>query len=932
MKTMAAPDTDPLLLERRQVLKLMAAAAALGSGACSGPPTESIVPFVNMPERSLPGRPQFYATCTALSGYGSGVLVESNEGRPTKVEGNPLHPATLGATDIFSQAAPLQLWDPARSQAVLHDNEISTWPRFLQDIEQELQAFDRNQGEGLFILTGNVTSDTLYRQIQSLRERYPRARWHQYDPLNRDTELQGSQMAFGRPVDTLYHLDRTRVLVTLDADLLSGSPASVRHARDLIATRNPDRGPMSRIYAVESFPGLIGALADHRAALSPAQIERAAVELAQAIGILPHDSSEARSPFIASASADLLAAGGDALVVAGSSLSAHVHALVHAINHRLGARGRTFDHIDPVAHEPVAHADSIRSLAGAMAAGEVHSLIIIGGNPVYDAPVDLDFCGLLGQVPHSVHLSAYVDETSTCCRWHVPATHEFEHWSDIRAFDGTASIVQPLIAPLYHGRSPHDLLNALLRSSASGHDTVRDTWRARIVDDDAWRRVLRQGVIDATASAPLEVVARTPQLPRVTTRPELQIQFVADQSVRDGQFANNAWLQELPRSMSKLTWDNAVYLSPRTAAVLRVAAGDVIELRQEGRSLRAPVWILPNHADHCLTLPLGYGRTRAGPVGDGVGFDAYRLRRSGAFWHDRIEIARTGARHEFASTQNHARMQGRDIIRSATLKDFRGNPQFAVDSERKRVPDVSLYPEHAYDGYKWGMAIDLNACIGCNACTIACQAENNIPVVGKQEVIRGREMHWIRVDRYFQDDGEADAAFQPVPCMHCEHAPCEEVCPVGATVHDSQGLNLQVYNRCVGTRFCSNNCPYKVRRFNFLQYSNQSDEKLAALANPEVTVRERGVMEKCTYCIQRIQRARIQAEQLGRPVRDGEVVTACQAVCPTQAISFGNLNDRTAQVNEFKASPRNYSLLAELNTRPRTTYLARVTNPRTEEE
>jgi molybdopterin-containing oxidoreductase family iron-sulfur binding subunit len=931
MKTMAEHGADPLLLERRQVLKLMAAAAALGSGACSGPPTESIVPFVNMPERSLPGRPQFYATCTTLSGYGMGVLVESNEGRPTKVEGNPLHPATLGATDTFSQAAALQLWDPARSQAVLHDNEISTWPRLLEDIERELRPFDRNQGQGLFILTGNVTSDTLYRQIQSLRERYPRAQWHQYDPLNRDNELRGSQLAFGRPVDTLYRLDRVRALLTLDADLLSGSPASVRHARDLIATRNPDRGPMSRIHAVESFPGLIGALADHRMALGPMQIERMVVQLAQTIGVYPRDASESHDPFIASAAADLMAANGDALVVAGPSLPGHVHALVHAINHRLGAHRRTFDHIAPVAYEPVSHVDSIRSLAHAIAAGEVRSLIIIGGNPVYDAPVDLDFGSLLGQVPHSIHLSAYVDETSTCCRWHAPATHEFEHWSDTRAFDATASIVQPLIAPLYHGHSPHDLLNALLRSSASGYDTVKATWRARIADDDAWRKVLRQGLIEGTASSPLEVVARPAQPMPAVAGPALQIGFIADQSMRDGQFANNAWLQELPRSMSKLTWDNAAYLSPRTAAELRVATGDVIELRQSGRSLRTPVWVLPNHADHCLTLPLGYGRTRAGPVGDGVGFDAYRLRTTGAFWHDHVEVARTGVRHEFASTQNHARMEGRNIIRGTTLEQFRRNPQFSVDSERERVPEVSLYPEHPYDGYKWGMAIDLNACIGCNACTIACQAENNIPVVGKQEVIRGREMHWIRVDRYFRDDDQ-DAEFQPVPCMHCEHAPCEEVCPVGATLHDSQGLNLQVYNRCVGTRFCSNNCPYKVRRFNFLQYSNESNQKLAALANPEVTVRERGVMEKCTYCIQRIQRARIQAEQLGRPIRDGEVVTACQAACPTQAISFGNLNDGTAKVNEYKASPRNYSLLAELNTRPRTTYLARVTNPRQPEE
>jgi Fe-S-cluster-containing dehydrogenase component len=920
-------------LDRRRVLKLMAASAALASGACTGPPAEKIVPFVKAPEDELPGNPLFYATAVELNGYGMGVLVENNDGRPTKVEGNPAHPASLGATDTFAQAQVLDLWDPARSKMPLHRGQFATWLEFVGSMQKELDALTSSDGQTLFVLTREITSPTLLSQLNALRQRFPQMSWHRYDPLHRDNELLGAQLAFSRPVDTLYHFDRARVVVSFDADFLFGSAASVRYARDWVRLRNPDNGSMSRMYVLETMPSLTGAKADHRRAATPTQIEQSLLRIARAFGLGPGaEPDESFAKFEAAIVDDLRAHSGAALIVPGPALRPQLHGLVHALNHRLEGAGRTFTHIEPVAPEPVSHVQSVRDLADAIKAGRVRTLLILDGNPAYDAPADLDFAILLKRVPNSVHLSLYEDETSAVCTWHLPKTHEFEHWSDIRAFDGTACIVQPLIAPLYSGVSPHEVLNVLLGTpNVSAHDTVRAYWQKTIPssNDAQWRKMLREGVIAETSSQELNVTPTLLPNYRDQAHPAepLTLRFVPDQSVLDGRFATNAWLQEIPRSHSKITWDNAAYLSPRTAHDLNVVTGDVIEVQHGSSRVRAGAYVLPNHADRCITLPLGYGRLRAGPIGSGVGFNAYALRTSESPWHAQAQVRKGPGQWLFATTQNHARMEGRNLVRRASFDEFARNPRFANDSEDERVPSQSLYPEYPYDGYKWGMSIDLNACIGCNACTIACQAENNIAVVGKDQVHRGREMHWIRIDRYYIETPHGtDTAFQPVPCMHCEHAPCEEVCPVGATVHDSQGLNLQVYNRCVGTRFCSNNCPYKVRRFNFLQYSNQREESLKAVQNPEVTVRERGVMEKCTYCIQRIQRGRIEAQKLGRPLRDGEVVTACQAVCPTNAITFGNLNEDGAQVTKVKASPRNYALLAELNTRPRTTYLAEVVN------
>jgi molybdopterin-containing oxidoreductase family iron-sulfur binding subunit len=625
------------------------------------------------------------------------------------------------------------------------------------------------------------------------------------------------------------------------------------------------------------------------------------------------------------------------------------------MNQALGNIGTTVTYIDPVETATTDHMESLRELVRDMAAGSVQTLIVIGGNPVYTAPADLDFSRAYDKVPFRAHLSLYNDETSWRSQWHLPMSHPLESWSDARAYDGTISIVQPLIAPLYDTRTAHELLAAFAgKSGTSNHDIVQTYWKSRLPGnfDDSWQSVLNDGIIataiapraatagggattgtDSTrtaAAAPSPAAAAPAVTPPAPDKGGLEIVFRADPHIWDGRYANNGWLQELPKPASRLTWDNAALISPKTAESLGVSNGDMVDLNYGGRSLQMPVWIVPGQADGSVTVHLGYGRSRAGNVGNGAGFNAYTLRTSDAPWFGSgLQVSKTGEGYKLVTTQDHYGLDGRNIYRAATIEDFRKNPEIVHHMEHAEEPRQTFYPEFKYDGYAWGMAIDLNSCIGCNACTIACVAENNIAVVGKDQVSRGREMHWIRVDRYF--GGEIDnpeVYHQPVPCMQCENAPCEVVCPVGATVHSAEGLNDMVYNRCVGTRYCSNNCPYKVRRFNFLLYSDLNTESLKLGRNPDVTVRSRGVMEKCTYCVQRINAARIEAKKEDRKVHDGEIVTACQAVCPTEAIVFGDINDPNSRVTKLKSSKRNYAMLdAELNTQPRTTYLAKLMNP-----
>jgi len=931
---------EPQSAKRRTFLKIMAASIALAGGGCSGPPQEVIVPYVRMPEKMVPGKPLYYATAFMHCGYAQGVLVESDMGRPIKVEGNPHHPASLGATGVFAQASVLQLWDPDRSQTVRQGEALATWEAFKAALSAQRPKWDADGGAGLRILTGTVTSPTLADQLAALLVRYPHARWHCHDPLHDDASFEAARLAFGRPVDMLYRFDRAAVVVSFDADPFSDWPGSIPYARDFVRGRRSGSLQFDkRLYALEASPGLLGAMADNQLAMPPHEIERTIWRLAARLGMsglpsdIPRASNERTSKWEEVLAGRLTQHRGASLIVAGGGISSRTRALVHLMNVHLGNLGKTVIPIAPVEAQAQHHAESIASLADDMRAGTVASLIMLGTNPVYDAPADIGFEQAMRKVAFTAHLGLYRDETARIATWHLPAAHNYEQWSDGRAFEGSASIVQPIIAPLYRGHSAHELLALLADGQErSGYALVRSFWQKKRGAGDFelfWQDALRQGLIAGSASTALTLSAVRSVPPPHFDSPALQAVFASDPSVSAGEYANNAWLQELPRPFSKLTWDNAALLSENTAKTLGVQTGDVLRLSLQDHpemSVEAPAWVWTGHADGVITLHLGYGRRAAGRVGDGVGFDAYRLKTLRGM--HALKAEKTGRHILFATTQHHQQMEGRDIVRMATLDEYRRNPHFANDEARKRTPETSIYPEWQYKDYKWGMAIDLNACIGCNACTIACQAENNIPVVGKEEVKRGREMHWIRVDRY--DVGTAShprSVFQPVPCMHCETAPCEEVCPVEAAVHDSEGLNVQVYNRCVGTRFCSNNCPYKVRRFNFLQYTGTALDRPRPAYNPDVTVRRRGVMEKCTYCVQRITRGRIEAEKLGRRLRDGEVMTACQAVCPTEAIVFGDLNDPDSKVNRAKASPLNYALLSELNTRPRTTYAALVRNP-----
>jgi MoCo/4Fe-4S cofactor protein with predicted Tat translocation signal len=964
---------DPV--SRRGFLKLMAASLALaGLSSCLRPPTEKILPYVQPPEEVIPGVPLFYATAFTLRGFAQGLLVQSHMGRPTKVEGNPRHPlngrspgaadaqgfAATGSTDAFAQASVLDLYDPDRSQVVTHLGRISTWDTFLTEMGPIFEAHRVKKGAGLRFVSGAVTSPTLAAQMQRALVALPEARWIAYEPAGRDAVRAGLRLAFGGEYDALYHFDQADVILTLDGDFLSTEPGSLRYARDFIARRRLRKdGPktMSRLYVVESMLSLAGSMADHRLPLRSADVEPFARALARTLvgrGLSLQGwetassdntaSMEKHQRWIGALAADLAANAGKSLVLAGPEQPPEVHALAHAMNQALGNAGKTVTYVRPVEASPPDGLDALRTLAEEMDAGKVSWLVVIGSNPAYDAPADLKFAERMAKVPLRVRLGLYEDETSELCHWHVAAAHELETWSDARSWDGTVTILQPLIAPLYGGKSAHELASLFEgKPGRSGYDIVRETWKGQRSDEEfekLWRRALHEGLVPDTAlpaEAPALIGPRPAERPMTPAGPGLEVVFRPDPSVWDGRFANNGWLQELPRPLTKMTWDNAALLAPATAERLGLRNEEVVELRLQGRSVRAPVWILPGHAPDSVTVHLGYGRRRTGRVGKGAGFDAGLIRSSEAPWIGLgLEIAKTGETYLLACTQNHHSMEGRDIVRSAplpkALEQLSGHAEAGGGEGHGGAEEVlSFYPDWEYKGHAWGMSVDLSACIGCNACVAACVAENNIAVVGKDQVHRSREMHWIRIDRYWTGSlDEPETLYQPMLCQQCEKAPCEVVCPVAATTHSDEGLNDMVYNRCVGTRYCSNNCPYKVRRFNFLQYSDWETESLKLLRNPNVTVRSRGVMEKCTYCVQRINAARIEARKQDRNIRDGEIVTACQQACPTDAIVFGDINDPQSQVARLKAEPFNYGVLAELGTKPRTTYLTRVTNPNPE--
>ena len=948
--------SDPV--GRRQFLRLMGASLALaGVSGCAFQPQQTIVPYVRAPEQIVNGKPLFFATALTHEGYATGVLVESWQGRPTKIEGNPGHPASLGATDAFMQASILSLYDPDRSQVITRNGRISTWDDFLAAVIDLRRRNRADGGERLRILTETVLSPTLVAQIRSLLAAFPKAKWYQYEPVGRDGAREGLRLAFGEHVEPIHHLAKADVIVSLDADFTTQGPGRLRDAREFASRREPGGpagGSMNRLYVVEPTPSCTGSIADHRLAIPSGTIPIMVQAIAHGLGVAGVTSpapgmKPQHAKFAAAIVADLKAHQGASLVMAGLGQPSVVHALTAAINHSLGNVGKTVDYIGTLESDPANRTAGLRELAADMSGGGVGTLLIVGGNPVYDAPADIDFSAAVDKVETTIRLGLFEDETSSRCHWQIPEAHPLEAWGDALASDGTATIVQPLIAPLYNGKSAIELVAALATGETKdGLDIVRSHWQAKRPGpgfDGFWRRTLRDGLVADSAAKPRSVAIKltSVQIAPPPDVPALEVVFRPDPTIWDGRFANNGWLQELPKPISRITWDNAALMAPATARSLGVAADeltgkvDLVDLTRNGRTLRMPVWIVPGQAEGTITVHLGYGRTHAGRVGDGAGFNAYRLRTSDSPWSATgMRVEKVAGVYELATIQHHSNMEGRELVRIGTVDEYRKTPDFAQLPDEHVKPGLTLYEvplpqlrrQEGHEGNSWGMSINLNTCIGCNACVVACQSENNIPVVGKEQVIRGREMHWLRIDRYYEGDADSPAIHhQPVPCMHCEQAPCELVCPVAATTHSAEGLNEMTYNRCVGTRYCGNNCPYKVRRFNFLQFSDETTPSLKLMRNPDVTVRSRGVMEKCTYCVQRINAARIVAEGENRRVGGNEVETACQSACPTRAIVFGNLNDPAAEVVKLKSSPRNYALLAELNTRPRTTYLAKLTNP-----
>jgi MoCo/4Fe-4S cofactor protein with predicted Tat translocation signal len=939
---------------RRNFMKIMGASLALaGLTACTRQPTEHIVPYIKQPEELIPGRPLFFATSTTLNGVATGVLAESHEGRPTKIEGNPEHPASLGACDVFGQASVLQLYDPDRARVLTENGDTRSWADFLSVLRGFIADQQPAGGAGIRILTETITSPSMADQFATIKKLLPNAKWHQWEPAGPHNARAAAALTFGQPVNTYYNFANANVVVSLDSDFMASGPGSLRYARQFAARRRVRDGQtsMSRLYAVEPMPTPTGSKADHRLPLRAQDIEEFAWALATGIGVASGPKKGENFDiykWIGGISRDLERNPGASLIIAGEYQPPIVHALAHVMNAKLGNVGKTVFYTDPIEANPVDQMASLKDLVADLDAGRVDLLLILGGNPAYNAPVDFGMRDRLKKARVRVHLSLFEDETSELCQWRLPESHYLETWGDARAFDGTVTLQQPLIEPLYDTRSVMQILQMFTDNpEKNGREIVKGYWATQHqgVDFESWWRVsVHDGFIADTA-----LPAKTPAVngaalatPAQKTRLHgtLEVIFRPDPAIYDGRFANNGWLQELPKPVTKLTWDNAAIISPATAHQLGVLDANnldpgmsgvpMIEVSYKGHQLRAPVWVQPGHVDGAVTMYMGYGRTTAGRAGTGLGFNVFGLQTSGAQWHDTgLRANKISQRYLLATTQNdHVLDTRRHIIHEGTLGEYLKDPESVHAGAEVPPVGLTMYPDWKYEGYAWGMAIDLTSCTGCSACVVACQAENNIAVVGKDQVRRGRAMHWLRVDSYYNGQPEQPAIYnQPVPCMQCETAPCELVCPVQATNHSAEGLNDMIYNRCVGTRYCSNNCPYKVRRFNFYLFSDYETPSLTLLHNPDVTVRSRGVMEKCTYCVQRINHAKIDAERENRPVRDGEIQTACQATCPTEAIVFGNINDPNSRVAQMKRQKLNYGMLQELNTRPRTTFLANLQNP-----
>lgn len=991
-------DLPPDEVSRRTMMGLMGASFAMAGLAGCRRPVEHIMPYVDSPETTIPGVPKFYATTMPVGTDSYGLVVESHEGRPTKIEGNELHPASQGAATVWAQASVLNLYDPDRSPYPLHQSEEggddhggddhgeggyestpgrSSWEEF--EAFWTTHAESLGDGAGLAVLTRGSSSPTIDRLRTEFLTRFPSARWTVYDAVGDANVFRGVEMAAGGAYRPVYHLDKARVIVTLDADILHTESDAVRNAKGFAASRQLDNGePSNRLYSVEPGWTATGGTADHRLRVRRGDVPGFAAALARALGVsAPAGDAPAHvQDKVQKIAADLQSAGSGALVVAGRTQDPGVHAVALAINQALGSMGTTVTLHDAGPASYGSDAD-VTALVDGVDDGSIQTLVIVGGNPAYDGPRDVRLDKAIRKVPTSIHLSSFVDETSRHATWHLNGTHFLEAWGDAQGADGTLSVVQPLIAPLFNGRSDIELVNLLTTGAhRSGAELVRETWNAALgLDEKGWRRILHDGLATEPAPAPAAATigdVSGVEYPEAPAADGMEVTIDVSRSAWDGRFSNNAWMQELPDPTTKVTWDNAALVSHATAEALDVERGDVLLLTLNNGKVEAPVFVVPGHADGTIGLSLGYGRS-VGRASKGVGYNASRVRSAASPWYGTaVQVRKTGRSHELVQTQEHWDMEGRHHVEETTLASFREHPEeFNHKINHHKLPREKSHQLFEYvdysQGHQWGMAIDLTTCTGCNACIIACQSENNIPVVGKEQVRRGREMHWLRVDRYFvtghgvtghgHGDGhngnghgdaghgdaghngdhshgasaadEAEMVFQPIPCMHCENAPCEQVCPVAATAHDDEGLNHMIYNRCIGTRYCSNNCPYKVRRFNFFNYTVETPEIAKIAANPDVTVRSRGVMEKCSFCVQRLTDAKIaaKAEDPHAMVADGDVQTACQQTCPTGAISFGNINDAESMVSKDKAKDRNYTLLDVLNNWPRTSFLAKVRNP-----
>ena len=980
-------------VSRRGFLKVMGASLALaGLAGCTKQPDEPIYPYVKQPEDLVLGKSMFFATAYPFPTGAIPILVKSDSFRPIKIEGNPEHPMSLGKSDAFTQASLLELYDPDRSHGVRFRGQASNFGAFQEALGAAVKK--SGDGTGVYFLSETITSPTLAAQWKAVEQSYPAAKLIQWDPINQDSSRAASKAAFGSYTDAQYKLEDADVILSLDADFLGGIAhpgflplAAAYAARHRFNAEEPNK-PMNRLYVVESMPTVTGFKAEHRLALKPSEIAVFAAALAN--GTTATFSNPEAANFLTKLSADLKSTGGKCVVIAGDQASPIVHAAAYKINQTYDAVGKTVVYTETVNPLPSEQLADLKSLVADMNAGKVQWLVVLGANPIYTAPADLEFASAFSKVPVTAHLGNLLDETGRTSTWHVNKAHYLESWSDARAYDGTISIIQPMIEPLYGGVSSHEILQGLLDNpQASAYDAVVANAKTYIKGDlqAAWRKSLHDGWVAGTAFTPKTGPASVtiPALPAATSG--MEIAFKADPSLYDGRFANIGWLQELPKQVTSLSWDNALLISLATMEKLGIAENDAVELTLNGRKVIAPVLAVPGHPDDAATVYLGFGRTDAGVNGSGVGFNAYTLRTSDApTVAFPLQVAKGKGTYDLCVTKVHSiehrgsfaqhdlqnpldgskgtyslpghEAQERGIIRYATLEEAKKKPDFAhegteeskgtltdkvgygVIGETPKKEDSMFGWAWNYDKQDpasqklqnaWGMAIDLNSCVGCNACIVSCYAENNIPVVGREQVKVGRNMQWIRIDTYFEGDLSAPKAhFQPMACQHCENAGCEQVCPVGATVHTPEGLNTMVYNRCVGTRYCSNNCPYKVRRFNFLLYSDYDTESLKFMRNPDVSVRSRGVMEKCSYCVQRIEAAKIQADKENRAVRDGEIVTACQQACPTSAITFGNINDPASKVSIAKKQERDYPVLADLNFRPRTTYTAGVINPNPE--